>query len=65
MNLTRKQELKLIDIGLESVVSKALHTEPRARKVEKIKKLKWSRKQRTRFMKTMKSKWDKKRNNNE
>ena len=64
MHLTRRQELALIQIGLESIVEQYLsHGTPKpksvaeARYVAKKPTRKWSKQQRARFIKTMRQRY--------
>lgn len=65
LKLTRKQELQLIDLGLEKLLEKLFPTvksQPKPVKVKKEpEKRKWTKAQRHAFSLTMKKKWAEKR----
>lgn len=68
MKFSRKQEQKLIELGMKTIVSEYFSNERasitpwnkglKTKKEEKTRK--WSRSQRSKFIKTMKAKWAKK-----
>lgn len=57
MKLTRKQELYLIDMAVQSIINKVLAS---VSKPEKEKKRGWTPSQRRKFKASMKKVWDKK-----
>lgn len=60
MDLSRKQELYLINLGLKSLVEKTIGG-PKP-KVKKVKGHKWTKAQRKKFINTMKKVWEAKKN---
>ena len=61
MNLTRQQELKLIELGLTTLINQLTGKEkPKVKRASKKKVRRWSKQQREKFTKTMKNVWRKK-----
>jgi hypothetical protein len=64
LKLTRKQELQLIDLGLEKLLERTLSTSKSVKmKNNEPKKRKWTNAQRRAFSLTMKKKWAERRSN--
>lgn len=57
MNLTRKQELALIDMGLKQLLNNLVKEPKKDKVVEKPKGRKWTKEQRAKFAKTMSKVW--------
>jgi hypothetical protein len=58
IKLTRKQELRLIQLGLDSLLgSESNHVERKPRESKKTKERKWTNTQRKKFSATMRRKW--------
>ena len=63
LKLTRKQELALIDLGLQKVIDSLTVSKPKSapRETPKPKTRRWTTAQRKKFQKSMKKKWAEKR----